>query len=168
MTYTTKWSGSESWPRFGEFNHDFWFGQFQAAYGGPVSTMPRERIDRERASWPSWIGGFPARNAGNSCEHVARGKSSGCYQLESTFHSGTSERSHCVRRHFTLVHVRGQGSEEPQSPQETRPVLDKQSRVATICRSKVTEQTRSRTRERTHECVSEFVSLAHASLGTKQ
>ena len=84
----------------------------------------------------------------------------------------------CVRRYFTLAHVRGHGSEEPKSPQETRQVLDQHSRTVDICqvhekqstafefcRSKVPEQTCSRTGERTHECVSEFVSLAHAPGG---
>ena len=63
------------------------------------------------------------------------------------------------------MHVRGQGSESPKSPLETRQVLDKQSKVVEICRSKVSEQTCSRTGERTHECISEFVSLAQTYLG---
>ena len=35
--------------------------------------------------------------------------------------------------YFSFVHVRGQGSEEPKSPQETRQVLDQQSRTVEIC-----------------------------------
>ena len=60
----------------------------------------------------------------------------------------------------------GQGSEEPQRPQEACQVHDKQLRAVEICRSKVSEQTCSRTRETTHESVSEFISLAHTCLGT--
>ena len=56
--------------------------------------------------------------------------------------------------------------EESKSPQETCQVLGNQSRALTFCRSKVSEQTCSRTGERTNECVSEFFSLAHACLGT--
>ena len=58
------------------------------------------------------------------------------------------------------------GVKDPQSHQETRQVLDKQSRAVKICRSTVPEQTCSRTGERSHECVSGFCSLAHAHLGT--
>ena len=36
----TNWSESELWPQFKEFNHDFRFRRFQAAYGRPFSTMP--------------------------------------------------------------------------------------------------------------------------------
>ena len=61
------------------------------------------------------------------------------------------------------MHVRGHGSEEPKSAQETRQVLDKQSTTLEIFRLKVPEQTCSRTGERTHECISEFVSLAHGT-----
>ena len=77
------------------------------------------------------------------------------------------QRLLCVPRYFALVHVWGQGSEESKSPQETRQVLDKQSRAFEMCRTKVSEQTCSRTGERTHECASEFVSLAHACMGDK-
>ena len=60
--------------------------------------------------------------------------------------------------------VRCQESEEPKSPRETRQVLDKQWTALQICRSNVFEQTCSRTSEGTHECISEFVQLAHACL----
>ena len=121
----------------------------------------REWIDRERAEELTILDW-----AVSLCEvqetagkHVSRGKSSGCYQLESTFHSETSERP------LRVGGLRGQGSEEPQSPQETRQVLDQQSSTVEICCTKMSEQTCSRTGERTHECVSEFFSLAYACLG---
>ena len=43
------------------------------------------------------------------------------------------------------MHVWCQGSEEPKSPQETRQIFDKLSTALEICRSKVPEQTDSRT-----------------------
>ena len=58
------------------------------------------------------------------------------------------------------------GVKEPKSPQETRQVFDKQSTALEICRAEVPEQACSWTGERTHECLSEFVSLAHTRLGT--
>ena len=97
---------------------------------------------------------------------VSRGKSCGRLELESSLNPKTSERSLFVWRNFTLVHNRGQGSEDPKSSQETRQIFDKQSTALTICRTEVPEQACSWTGERTHERLSEFVSLAHTRLGT--
>ena len=64
------------------------------------------------------------RNTGNSWEHVSRGKACGRHEPESTFHSETAKRSiSCLKISHTCV-CSGQGSEEPESPQETRQVLD--------------------------------------------
>ena len=159
MTYTTNWVRERIMATVRRTQPRFWVLAVPSRVWSPslnYATSPRvtERIDRERAAELAILNRwFPCAKCRKQLwEHVARGKSSGCCQLESTFHSG----------------IWGQGFEEPQSLQETRQVLDKQSRVVTVCRSTVSEQTRSRTRERTHECVSEFVSLAHACLGTKQ
>ena len=73
----------------------------------------------------------------------------------------------CFEDIFTLVHVRGQGSEEPTSPRETRQVLDKQSKAFEFCHSKVPEQTCSRSGESTHECVSVIRLVGTCVLGHK-
>ena len=59
------------------------------------------------------------------------------------------------------------GDKDPRSRRllKRRQLLDKQLRAVEICRSKASEQTCSRTGERTHECVSEFILLAHTCLG---
>ena len=66
------------------------------AFPSRVWSPILERVDRWRTSGRvdnPGLGGLPVRSAGNNTEHVSRGKSSGCYHLESNFHSETSERS---------------------------------------------------------------------------
>ena len=127
----------------------------------------RERIDRDRAAQLAIVDWVVS-----SCEvqetvgNLFLVENQWRHELESIFHSKASGRSLCVRGNFTLLHVRGQGSVEPKRAQETRQVLDNQSTALEICRSKVPEQTCSRTGERTHERTSEFASLAHTCLGT--
>ena len=120
------------------------------------SLVPKTRNDAAYWRFRPYFFGRLGRKCRPPC--ICRGKSSGCYQLESTFHSQTSKRSLRVGGHLPFVHVWGQGSEEPHSPQKTRLILDKQSRTVDICCSIVSEQTCSRTGEKTHECVSEFFS----------
>ena len=80
------------------------------------------------------------RKTENSREHVPHGKSCQRHELESTFHSETSERSLFVLEDISHLCMFG--------------VMDPRSRR---------EQTCSRTGERTHECILEFVSLAHGT-----
>ena len=128
------------------------------------ATYPQLR-ENERQSWQSWIGRFPCAKCRKQLGTCFSWKIQWRYQLKSTFHSETSERSLCVRRRFHTCACSGSRIRGAAAP-STRQVLDKQSRALEIRRSKVSEQTRSRTGERTSECVSELVSLAHTCLGT--
>ena len=168
----TNWSESELWSRFKEFNRDFLFWHFQAANGRPFSTLSflleRERIDREREAELAILDWKVSL-----CE--VQETVGNMFLVENPMGATSWNQPSILRLRNAPVMFEdishlcmfgGQGSEEAQRPQETRQVLDKQSRAVEICRFEVSEGTCSRTGARTDECVSDFVSLAHACLDT--